>query len=224
MKNMRRIQSFTRREGRLTCSQTRALALLSSDYLISLSDQKHFNFHAMFSNCNPVIVEIGFGMGQSLLIQAKNHPEYNYLGFEVHRPGIGALLAGMEREKVTNIRIIADDVALIWDALPEHSLKGIQIFFPDPWPKKRHHKRRLIQADFLSKLAKKIQSGGFLHCATDWHAYAEQILQLINTSPDFQPTQFISRPETRPVTKFEQRGIKLGHAIWDIYAQTHVES
>jgi len=220
MKPLRRIQSFIRREGRLTSGQARALEMLGPQYLLNILPQTLLDFPKIFGNNYPVILEIGFGMGHSLLVQAKNHPENNYLGFEVHRPGVGALLAGMEREALTNIRVVADDIVLALDAIPENSLQGVQIFFPDPWHKKRHHKRRLIQIDFLKRLARKVQPGGFLHCATDWQDYAEHMLHAINASEYFTQAKFIARPETRPMTKFEQRGIRLGHGVWDIYAQT----
>lgn len=220
MKTMRRIQSFIRREGRLTPGQAKALEMLGPHYLLTIQPQTLLNFSEIYGNSHPVILEIGFGMGHSLLIQAKNHPAHNYLGFEVHRPGVGALLSGMERENLSNIRAVADDVMPALDAIPAHSLQGVQIFFPDPWHKKRHHKRRLIQIDFLKQLATKIQPGGFLHCATDWQDYAEHMLCAINASACFTPAEFIPRPESRPMTKFEQRGIRLGHGVWDIYIKT----
>ena len=220
MKTMRRVQSFVRREGRLTPGQASALENFGPKYLLTINSQTPLNFGQIYGNNHPVILEIGFGMGHSLLIQAKNHPENNYLGFEVHRPGVGALLSGMALEALSNIRAVSDDVVLALDAIPENSLQGVQIFFPDPWHKKRHHKRRLIQAEFLKKLATKIQPGGFLHCATDWQDYAEHMLCAINASECFTPAEFIPRPETRPITKFEQRGIKLGHGVWDIYVKT----
>lgn len=213
---MRRIQSFVRREGRLTTGQASALEMLGPQYLLSCAPQTLLDFKTIYGNEQPLILEIGFGMGYSLLAQAKTHPENNYLGFEVHRPGVGALLSGMARENLSNIRIVAEDIVVALDALPEKCLQGVQIFFPDPWPKKRHHKRRLIQTDFIQRLASKIQVGGFLHCATDWQDYAEHMLLTINSTERFTEAQFIARPDTRPLTKFEQRGMRLGHGVWDI--------
>lgn len=216
MKTMRRIQSFVRREGRLTTGQASALDLFGPRYVLSCVPQTVFDFTEIYGNAQPLILEIGFGMGHSLLAQAKTHPENNYLGFEVHRPGVGALLSGMARENLSNIRIVAEDIVLALDALPDNSLQGVQIFFPDPWPKKRHHKRRLIQTDFVQSLANKIQVGGFLHCATDWQDYAAHMILTINAAACFTEAQFIARPDTRPLTKFEQRGMRLGHGVWDI--------
>jgi len=219
MKTMRRIQSFVRREGRLTPGQASALEAFGPEYLLTINPTVPLIFAQIYGNDHPVIVEIGFGMGQSLLIQAKNHADHNYLGFEVHRPGVGALLSGIAQERLPNIRAVVGDVVLALDMIPAHSLQGVQIFFPDPWHKKRHHKRRLIQTDFVQRLAEKIRPGGFLHCATDWQDYAEHMLTAINAVQCFEHAEFVSRPDTRPLTKFEQRGIRLGHGVWDIYVR-----
>ena len=206
----RPIRSFVRREGRLTIAQEKALAKFSGT-----------DASKNFANASSAILEIGFGMGHSLLEQAKKNPEKIFIGIEVHRPGVGALLAAMERDNVTNIHVIAEDAVQTLEKIPNNSLAGIQIFFPDPWPKKRHHKRRLVQAPFLIKLAQKLQPGGYLHCATDWQNYAEQMLNEINQtnvfanqSPD---NTYAERPESRPITKFEKRGLKLGHSIYDLF-------
>jgi tRNA (guanine-N7-)-methyltransferase len=215
---MRQVQSFVRREGRLTPGQARALETLGSKFILSVQPPLLLNFETIYANSNPIILEIGFGMGQSLLSQAKSNPQNNYLGFEVHQPGVGALLAGIEREGLSNIRAVAVDVVGALSCIPDASLSGVQIFFPDPWHKKRHHKRRLIQAGFVKLLALKLQSNGFLHCATDWQDYAEHMLNAIDAAECFSKATVIPRPETRPVTKFEQRGIQLGHGVWDILA------
>ncbi len=214
----RPIRSFVRREGRLTAAQAKALNT-PTPHLIEITTTP-LNFVALFKNAHPVILEVGFGMGQSLLEQAKQHLEKNFLGVEVHRPGVGALLSHIEKEGMKNICIIAEDIALLLDKIPSESLEGVQIFFPDPWPKKRHHKRRLMQEKFLAQLAPKIKPGGYLHCATDWEDYAHHTLKVIEASQQFRNTSsagsFVPRPESRPMTKFERRGLKLGHGVWDL--------
>ncbi|MCD6047811.1 MAG: tRNA (guanine-N7)-methyltransferase [Gammaproteobacteria bacterium] len=215
----RTIRSFVRRQGRTTQRQTRALEALGPKFLLSLTEE-FFDFPAIFGNTYPVVLEIGFGMGHSLLEQAKQNPQTNFLGIEVHEPGVGALLAGVQEEGLTNIRVINGDAVLSLEKIPSQSLQGVQIFFPDPWHKKRHHKRRLIQLPFVNTLAEKIRAGGYLHCATDWENYAQQMLEVIEASQKFDNTSkdktFVPRPESRPVTKFERRGLKLGHGVWDL--------
>jgi tRNA (guanine-N7-)-methyltransferase len=173
----------------------------------------------IFARSAPTFLEIGFGMGETTAAIAKAHPECNYIGVEVHTPGVGALLKRIEELGLTNLRVIQHDVVEVFQhALPPTCLDGVHIFFPDPWPKKRHHKRRLIQPGFMALLCRHLESGGYIHVATDWEDYAEQILdvlsrepQLVNTVTDYAP-----RPEYRPMTKFEQRGLKLGHNVWDL--------
>lgn len=172
-----------------------------------------------FGRTAPTILEIGFGMGRTTADIAEAHPQNNYLGVEVHTPGVGSLLKEIETRGLNNVRIIQHDaVEVLTHMLADGILAGVHIYFPDPWPKKRHHKRRLIQPELVALLAQKLMSGGYLHCATDWEEYAQQMLevlgaeaQLKNTASDFAP-----RPQWRPVTKFEQRGLNLGHGVWDL--------
>jgi tRNA (guanine-N7-)-methyltransferase len=167
------------------------------------------------------ILEIGFGMGQALLAMAQQNPQQNFIGIEVHRPGVGNLLSELEAQQINNVRVFcADAVEVLRYCIPDHFLSGINIFFPDPWPKKRHHKRRLIQTDFVLLLQQKLKSQGFLHLATDWQHYAEHMMAVLNTVPGFINAagegNFMPRPENRPLTKFEQRGQQLGHEVWDL--------
>lgn len=216
----RKIRSFVRREGRLTPGQRYALEELYEHYGLDEA-AANLNLAELFPKSAPIILEIGFGMGQSLLAQATHHPEQNFLGIEVHRPGVGALLAGAEKAKLNNIRVFcADAVEVLNKHISDNSLAGVQIFFPDPWPKKRHHKRRLVQAEFIALLVKKLQPGGFIHCATDWQNYAEHMLEVLGACPNLQNQSqdhtYCERPAHRPLTKFEQRGLKLGHGVWDL--------
>jgi tRNA (guanine-N7-)-methyltransferase len=166
-------------------------------------------------------MEIGFGNGAALAAMAAAEPEKNFIGVEVHKPGVGALLARVAAAGLANVRIISADVIAVLEHMIEvDSLAGVRLFFPDPWPKKRHHKRRLVQPAFLDMLAAKMRSGGLLHMATDWQNYSEQMLELLVAHPDFLNTAadngYITRPEWRPLTHFEQRGTRLGHDVWDI--------
>jgi tRNA (guanine-N7-)-methyltransferase len=205
-KNQRAVRSYVLRQGRMTPAQTRALKELWSIY--GLEKDK------LLSIKDPTILEIGFGMGQSLSIQAKSHPENHYLGIEVHQPGVGSLLQQIQKENISNIKIFcADAIDVLQNAIPDYSLSKIQIFFPDPWPKKKHHKRRLIQEDFLKLLHLKLKSQGILHIATDWENYAEHILEVVQKSNLFEKSDV---PVDRPSTKFEVRGKKLGHGVWDL--------
>ncbi|WP_267256686.1 tRNA (guanosine(46)-N7)-methyltransferase TrmB [Coxiella endosymbiont of Ornithodoros maritimus] len=214
------IRSFVRREGRLTTSQKRALETLWMKYGIIFTEKK-IVFEEIFRNSFNVILEIGFGNGSSLLAMAKSHPNLNYLGVEIYRPGIASLLLGLKKEGITNLRICQEDVVSVLKySIPEDSLAGIHIFFPDPWPKKRHHKRRLIQADFVALMVQKLKPGGKLYLATDWENYA---LQMINVLSHFDslknkagPGQFLFQNEDRMTTKFERRGKRLGYRIWDL--------
>lgn len=172
-----------------------------------------------FGRNAPVILEIGFGMGRTTAEIAEAHPQNDYLGVEVHTPGVGSLLKEIQTRQLSNVRIIQHDaVEVITRMLADNALAGIHIYFPDPWPKKRHHKRRLIQPDFVSLLVQKLSPGGYLHCATDWEEYAQQMLEVLSAEPQLRNTTegFSSRPEWRPITKFEQRGLKLGHGVWDL--------
>lgn len=225
---LRPIRSFVRREGRLTPAQQRAFEQLWSKFGIELAPVNHLseNFLSVsqvFNRDAPCILEIGFGNGESLVQTAQNQPEHNYLGIEVHRPGVGHLLLRLDELAITNVRIIcADAVDVLKFYLKDASLDRIQIFFPDPWPKKRHHKRRLIQTEFVGLLAAKLKPQGILHLATDWQDYALQMLEILQAShQDFQNTtiDFAPRPSERPETKFERRGQRLGHQVWDLIFQ-----
>ena len=177
-------------------------------------------FEALFGRSAPTILEIGFGMGEATAHIAAVMPEKNFLCCEVHTPGVGALLKRIEEQKLGNIRILQHDaVEVIDNMLPEQSLDGVHIFFPDPWHKKKHNKRRLIQSPLVAKLAARLKPGGYLHCATDWQPYAEQILEVLAAEPLLQntaPAGYADKPGYRPLTKFENRGIKLGHGVWDV--------
>jgi tRNA (guanine-N7-)-methyltransferase len=215
----RTVRSYVRRQGRMTAGQQRALQELWPVFGLD-PNAKLSNLTTIFSQNAPCVVEIGFGMGDALLAMAKAMPEKNFIAIEVHKPGIGALLAGLAAENIANVRVYnADAQEVLTHCLPDASLNGIQIFFPDPWQKKRHHKRRLINPEFAHLLCQKLQPGGYLHLATDWQDYAQQMLQVISEITYFhnpQATGFTPRPATRPVTKFEQRGEKLGHTVWDL--------
>ena len=214
----RPIRSFVLRRGHISVAQQRAQEELQSTYGIVYAEQA-LNLDAVFDRPAPKILEIGFGMGDATASIAAAHPDNDYLGLEVHDPGVGSLLKQIKLLGLANIRIIQHDaVEVIQHMIADSSLNGVHIFFPDPWHKSRHHKRRLIQPGFIALLARKIVPGGYLHCATDWEDYAVQILRVLseqealtNTATDYAP-----RPEYRPLTKFEQRGMRLGHDIWDI--------
>ncbi len=173
----------------------------------------------VFGRSAPTILEIGFGMGRTTADIAQAHPRNNYLGVEVHTPGVGSLLKEIETRGLSNVRIIQHDaVEVLTHMLADGALAGAHIYFPDPWPKKRHHKRRLIQPELVALLARKLMSGGYLHCATDWEEYAQQMLEVLGAEARLKNTAsgFAPRPQWRPVTKFEQRGLNLGHGVWDL--------
>jgi tRNA (guanine-N7-)-methyltransferase len=209
---MRKIQSFVKRSGRLTTSQHYALHNLTSNIIVNSITT------ATFENNNPVILEIGFGNGDSLLEMAIAEPEHNFIGIEVYEAGIGRLLNNIYNNNLTNLKIISGDAVEILQQTPDNYLQGLQLYFPDPWHKKRHHKRRIVNADFLTILAHKIQENGFIHMATDWEEYGLQMLEELEHSQYFQNTSqnFIPKPQRRPTTKFERRGQKLGHGVWDL--------
>ncbi len=215
---MRTIRSFVLRQGRISKAQSRAYRELLPKYSITYSESL-LDLDQIFGRDAPKILEIGFGMGESSAAIALANPQNDYLGIEVHTPGVGSLLKRIDAEQLSNFRVIQHDAAeVVRNMIPPASLAGVHIFFPDPWPKKRHHKRRLIQPEFVSLLCQRLKAGGCLHIATDWEDYAEYILavlsselQLDNTVQDYAP-----RPEYRPLTKFEQKGLKLGHPVWDI--------
>ena len=216
----RTIKSFVLRTGRVSNRQQQALDTWLADYLLTPQD-KPWSLAAEFGRDADTIVEIGFGMGHSLLTMAQSRPDQNFLGVEVHRAGIGSLVADLHDHEISNVRIADfDAVQLFKSCLADNSLAGVQIFFPDPWPKKRHHKRRLVQAEFIRLVAQKVKTGGFIHCATDWQEYAEHILAVLSAEPAIDNQQreggYVLRPDTRPLTKFEQRGQRLGHGVWDM--------
>lgn len=212
------VRSFVRRQGRITPSQKRALEALWPIY--GIDTQPPFSFNELFPSIQPYILEIGFGMGQSLIEQAKQMPQYNFIGIEVYLPGIGNLLCQLEKEGIQNVRIFnGDAVQIIPHYIPDNSLTKVQIFFPDPWPKKKHHKRRLIQPAFIQLICQKLQSKGIIHLATDWEHYAYHMLDvlskeilLVNQAGENK----FSNNDGRPLTKFEKRGLGLGHQLWDI--------
>ncbi len=207
----------------MTTKQTRALETLWPAFGLAL-DKGLLNFHELFKREAPITLEIGFGMGSSLLAMAKAHPDQDFIGIEVHRPGVGSLLASLKADEVKNIRIYSADAREVFEqCIPEDSLSKIMILFPDPWPKKRHHKRRLINAEFLEQIVKKLKLGGFLHLATDWQEYAEEMLSAVSSIKNLKnlgdEKGFFEGEKLRPSTKFEQRGKNLGHGIWDILAE-----
>lgn len=217
---LRRIRSFVRRQGRITAGQNRALELYWPQYGLELAGEP-LQLSAVFGRSAPVIVEIGFGNGQSLLAMAQQRPEQDFIGIEVHKPGVGALINDAQRTDVHNLRVFnADAIEVLRTAIPEQSLAGVQLFFPDPWHKKRHHKRRIVQAEFVELIASRLQLGGYFHMATDWEPYAEHMLEVMTASALFINQQagggYSPRPEYRPETKFEKRGVRLGHGVWDL--------
>lgn len=216
----RRVRSYVRRAGRTTPGQARALAELLPVYGIGRPEGT-LDLDRVFGRRAPRVVEIGFGNGAALLALAAAHPELDCLGIEVHEPGVGRLLMEAERLGLTHVRVICHDAAEVLDGwLPAASLSRVHLFFPDPWPKKRHHKRRLVQAPFLAKVARVLAPGGVLHMATDWAPYAEQMLELGDASPALEnlagPGHYSARPPERPETKFERRGHRLGHEVRDL--------
>ena len=220
MLRQRRIRSFVLRAGRTTPAQQRALAQLWPAYGIEMSGAA-LNLDAIFGRCAPRCLEIGFGAGEVIGTLAKNHPHIDYLGIEVHRSGIGRLLLRAQSEDLKNLRIICDDaVEALRHHVQDESFDEVLIFFPDPWHKKRHHKRRLIDAQFISTVTAKLRCGGALRLATDWHDYAEQMLAVCNANPDLRSLSpehaYVARPDFRPATRFERRGERLGHNVWDL--------
>ncbi len=215
----RRIRSFVRREGRLTKSQAFALEHYWPLYGIDLDEP--IEIDSLFKNSAPLIVEIGFGNGRSLLTMAQQAPEKNFIGIEVHRPGVGHILLGIHQQQLTNLKVISiDAVDALQKFFPDNSISKLQIYFPDPWHKKRHHKRRLINARFLDLIHKKLQQDGVIHLATDWQHYAEHMIEVFTKHEKFHnlyPKEiYVPHATDRPTTKFEQRGQRLGHGVWDL--------
>jgi tRNA (guanine-N7-)-methyltransferase len=214
----RHIRSFVLRQGRITQAQQRAYDALLPSFGIPYADAR-LDPATAFGRSAPLIVEIGFGMGEGTAQIAATHPENDYLGIEVHNPGVGSLLDKVGRAGLGNVRIVQHDaVEVMRDMIAPDSLAGAHVFFPDPWHKKRHHKRRLLQAPFVSLLASRIATGGYLHVATDWEDYAVQILSVLEAEPLLVNTveRYAPRPAYRPLTRFEQRGVRLGHEVFDL--------
>jgi tRNA (guanine-N7-)-methyltransferase len=206
------------RQGRFSRGQQRAYSELLPRFGVNYGAEP-LDFTALFGRDAPVVVEVGFGMGDTTARIAAENPATNYLGIEVHAPGVGSLLKQLEEQSLTNVRVVTHDaVEVLRDMIPANSLAAIHVFFPDPWPKKRHHKRRLIQPAFAELAASRLAIGGHLHVATDWQEYAEQVLAVLSAVPLLSNTAegFAARPATRPETKFERRGLKLGHGVWDL--------
>lgn len=217
IKSKRTIRSFVLRQGRLTKGQEQALATLWPIYGIEYNP----NLLIEFDQTRPIILEIGFGMGASLVEMATNASDKNFLGIEVHKPGIGACLMAIDENKLSNLKVMSHDaIEVLENMIPNDSLDKVQIFFPDPWHKARHNKRRIIQPKFVELIWQKLKSGGVLHLATDWQHYAEHMLEVLTQAEGFvnlSPTgDYIPRPNDRPITKFEKRGQNLGHGVWDL--------
>jgi tRNA (guanine-N7-)-methyltransferase len=216
----RRVRSFVRRGGRITAAQTRALKELWPELGIDFAPRP-LELHRVFGRVAPRLLEIGFGNGEALLTIARERGDWDCLGIEVYEPGVGRLLLQAHEAGVRNLRLLRHDaVEVLEQQLPDESIDEALVFFPDPWPKKRHHKRRLIQPPFATLLARKLAPGGVLRLATDWQPYAEQMLEvlnacelLVNSAPD---RAFSPRPTIRPATRFERRGQRLGHGVWDL--------
>lgn len=218
----RTIRSFVLRTGRTTVGQAKAFETQGAQYLLRYAPAP-CSFETIFNRTAPTVLEIGFGMGEATAHIASSMPDRNFLCCEVHTPGVGALLKRIEEQGLTNIRILQHDAVEVIDhMLAPASLDGVHIFFPDPWHKKKHNKRRLIQAPLVAKLAGRLKPGGYLHCATDWQPYAAQILEVLGAESALENTAdasdggYAPKPAYRPLTKFENRGIKLGHGVWDV--------
>jgi tRNA (guanine-N7-)-methyltransferase len=214
----RPIRSFVLRQGRLSTGQSRAVENIGPRLVIPYSPTA-LNYENAFGRVAPTIVEIGFGMGHTTADIAESLPDKNFIGIEVHTPGVGSLLKMSDERGLTNVRIVQHDaVEVLQHMVADASLAGIHIFFPDPWPKKRHHKRRLIQADFVRLLTEKLQSGAYIHLATDWNEYADQMLEVVSASPALTNTAagFAPRPDYRTESNFERKGLAKGHGVWDV--------
>ncbi len=219
LENKRPIRSYVIRSGRLTDAQRNAIESYWAKYVIDF-EKKPLAIETLFDKPQPLTVEIGFGMGDSLLEMAMENPEQNFLGIEVHQPGVGKLLNGIAEKQLTNIKLICHDAREILETgLPEHCIDRLLLFFPDPWHKKRHNKRRLVQPEFIELLLKKLKPSAELHFATDWQAYAEHMMEVLEANTSLENelgTQNYWPSPDRPVTKFEKRGQRLGHGVWDL--------
>lgn len=219
-KYLRKVRSFVLREGRLTKGQANAFEhqwpTMGLDY-----SAKPIDLEQIFGRKADTVLEIGFGMGASLVQMAKAAPELNFIGIEVHKPGVGACLAEAAEAEVTNLRVYHHDaIEVLQNSIPKGSLARVQLFFPDPWHKKRHHKRRIVQSEFAQLIRTALAVGGIFHLATDWENYSEHMLEVLNNAEGYSNLSttgdYVQRPEHRPLTKFEARGQKLGHGVWDI--------
>ncbi|SNS42026.1 tRNA (guanine-N(7)-)-methyltransferase [Noviherbaspirillum humi] len=214
----RRIRSFVTRAGRLSDAQARAIETLGPRFCLPYAKDR-LDLEAAFGRAAPTILEIGFGMGETTAAIAAGMPVKNFLGVEVHTPGVGSLLKLIGERNLSNLRIVQHDaVEVLTHMVAPEALAGAHVFFPDPWHKARHNKRRLIQGPLVQLLASRLAPGGYLHCATDWQDYAEQMLQVLSDEPALRNTAegYAPRPDYRPVTKFENRGLRLGHGVWDL--------
>lgn len=214
----RPIRSYVLRQGRLTSAQSQALERLAARYLVP-EDGSVLDFPTLYGRVAPVVLEIGCGMGETTVQIAHENPDTDYLGIEVHSPGVGSLLLRAESAGLDNLRVLQHDaVEVVRERIAPATLSGVHIYFPDPWPKKRHHKRRLIQPAFVALLATRLRPGGYVHLATDWEEYAQQMLAVLSADPSLvnQAAGFAPRPAWRPLTKFERRGLALGHGVRDL--------
>ena len=219
-KPLRTVRSYVLRQGRMTPAQREALDTLWIRYGVAPADTD-LDLDVLFGRHAPRALEIGFGMGDALAAMAEAHPEQDYLGVEVHRPGVGSLLRQIEQRGLSNVRVVCGDaVQALETRISDNSLDAVHLFFPDPWPKRRHHKRRLVQEQFVALIAQKLKPNGVFHFATDWQEYAEQVLDIMSKAPEFRNAaasgNYSPRPEYRPLTKFERRGQRLGHEVWDL--------
>ena len=214
----RPIRSFVLRAGRMGSGQVRALQTLGPQFTLPCQPGL-LDWDQAFGRSAPQVLEIGFGMGQATAQIAAARPDLDFIGVEVHQPGVGALLSEIGARGLSNLRIVQHDaVEVLQQMIAPASLAGVHVYFPDPWHKTRHHKRRLIQPDLVDLLASRLQPGGWLHCATDWEGYADQMLAVLGACPALHNSAegFAPRPELRPLTKFEARGLRLGHGVWDL--------
>ena len=217
---LKRIRSFVLRQGRMTAAQRKAIDEHWSEYVLEV-EQGKISPERVFNRSAPLILEIGFGNGDSLIKMMADNPEKNYIGVEVHRPGVGSLINKTVENNYSNLKVYCDDAVLVMqNCIPDNSLDGVQVFFPDPWHKKKHKKRRLIQDEFVKLIASKLKKDGIFHLATDWQDYAEQMMEVISKDKNFINNsgagQYSERPETRALTRFESRGQRLGHGVWDL--------
>ncbi len=225
LESPKRLNLYSRRSGRLTQGQALALEQHSDHYLLCPGPRR-INFEQVFGRAAPLVLEVGFGMGNALLSLASKQPEFNVIGMEIYRPGLGSAMHGAARQELQNLRLMEGDARQLLEAVFEPSqLRRINIFFPDPWPKRKHLKRRLIEPGFVELLTSRLEPGGHLNLATDWQPYAEWMLKVLEAEPGLRnreaPGRFAPRSTDRPVTKFEARGLKLGHSVWDLAYEAH---